>query len=213
MILKKRPLVFVAAAGLAVTAALATGGSRLAAFEGGCVRAACALPVAGPAGHLDSPASAAPRLAGLRATPNVRQPRTILSAAASQTVTGSTACDPALAVLFTPERPVLGRYEVCTDPRPLTEVAPADWTVEPLEAADAFGGAGSYDHAALARLYGGRRARVARGWTEAADRFEAVTLISPYPNATVTTLEPGTLIIRWICDHGGGECKMLNAGR
>ena len=137
----------------------------------------------------------------------------MVSAVGSQTGTGSIACDPALAVLFTPLRPVLGRYEVCTDPRPLTGIAPADWVVEALEAADAFGGAGSYDHAALARLYGGRRAQVARGWTEAADRFEAVTLVSPYPNVTLTTLEPGTLIIRWICDHGGGECKMLNAGR
>jgi hypothetical protein len=134
------------------------------------------------------------------------------SAAPSQAV-ASTACDPAFARLFTPSRPVLGRYEVCTDARPLAEVAPSDWIVESLEAADAFGGAGTYDHAALARLYVGRRPRVARGWTEDADRFEAVTLISPYPNATVTTLEPGTLIIRWICDHGGGECKMLNAGR
>ena len=136
---------------------------------------------------------------------------TSLAAAPSQGA--ATACDPAFARLFTPSRPVLGRYEVCTDVRPLAEVAPPDWTVEALEAADAFGGAGAYDHAALARLYGGRRPRVARGWTESADRFEAVTLISPYPNATITTLEPGTLIIRWICDHGGGECKMINAGR
>jgi len=136
---------------------------------------------------------------------------TSLAAAPSQAA--ATACDPAFARLFTPSRPVLGRYEVCTDARPLADVAPPDWTVEALEAADAFGGAGAYDHAALARLYGGRRPRVARGWTESADRFEAVTLISPYPNATITTLEPGTLIIRWICDHGGGECKMINAGR
>jgi hypothetical protein len=132
---------------------------------------------------------------------------------ASQGGAASQACDPALAALFTPPRPQLGRYEVCTDPRPLSEIAPADWTVEALEPADAFGGAGSYDHGIVARLYGGRRARVARGWSETADRFEAVTLISPYPNATVTTLEPGTLVIRWICDHNGAECKMLNAGR
>ena len=134
------------------------------------------------------------------------------SAAPSQAV-AATACDPAFARLFTPSRPVLGRFEVCTDSRPLTDIAPSDWTIEALEAADAFGGAGAYDHAAVARLYGGRRPRVARGWTEDSDRFEAVTLISPYPNATVTTLEPGTLIIRWICDHGGAECKMLNAAR
>ncbi len=116
-------------------------------------------------------------------------------------------------MLFTPRRPVLGRYEVCTDPRPLSALAQADWVIESLEPADAFGGAGSYDHPTLARLYGGRRARVARSWTETADRFEAITLISPYPNTTLTTLEQGTLVIRWICDHGGGECKMLNSGR
>ena len=131
--------------------------------------------------------------------------RTVAAAAA--------ACDPAFAVLFTPRQPLLGRYEVCTDPRPLADIAQADWVIEALDPADAFGGAGAYDQPAVSRLYGGRRARVARSWTETGDRFEAVTLISPYPNATLTTLEPGTLIIRWICDHGGGECKMLNAGR
>jgi hypothetical protein len=134
-------------------------------------------------------------------------------ATSAQKAAPATACDPAYAMLFTPPRPVLGRYEVCTDPRPLGDIAPADWVIEAPEPADAFGGAGSYDHVALARLYGGRRPRVARGWTETADRSEAVTLISPYPNASVTTLEPGTLVIRWICDHGGAECKMLNAAR
>ena len=134
-------------------------------------------------------------------------------AASPQDTPRSAACDPAFAALFTPERPVLGRYEACTDPRPLADLAPADWTVEALEPADAFGGAGSYDRAAVARLYGGTRARVARGWSETGDRFEAVTLISPYPGPALTTLEPGTLIIRWICDRGGAECKMLNAAR
>jgi hypothetical protein len=122
-------------------------------------------------------------------------------------------CDPALTRLFTPERPVLGRYEACADPRPIAGVAPASWTVESLDPGDAFDGTGSYDRAALIRLYGGRRVQVARGWTETADRFEATTLVSPYPAVTMTRLEPGTLIIRWICDHGGAECKMLNAGR
>jgi hypothetical protein len=135
------------------------------------------------------------------------------SGARAQDPARPAACDPAFAALFTPERPVLGRYEACTDPRPLAEVAPSDWMVEALEPGDAFGGAGAYDRAAVARLYGGSRARVARGWSESGDRFEAVTLISPYPNAAVTKLEPGTLIIRWICDRGGAECKMLNAAR
>ena len=213
MILKKGLLVFAAVAGLEATVALAAAGNRLVAFDARCLQAECMVASSGPGSHRNAPPSTGERFARFDATLNGHRERWAIVSAPSQAGTGSTACDPALAVLFTPQRPVLGRYEVCTDPRPLTEVAPADWAVEALEAADAFGGAGSYDHAALARLYGGRRARVARGWTEAADRFEAVTLISPYPNATVTALEAGTLIIRWICDHGGGECKMLNAGR
>jgi hypothetical protein len=92
--------------------------------------------------------------------------------ARSQSGPAPVGCDPVFAELFTPRRPVLGRYEACTDPRPLADIAPADWVIEALEPADAFGGAGSYDHAALARVYGGRRARVARGWTEAADRLK-----------------------------------------
>ena len=29
------------------------------------------------------------------------------------------------------------------------------------------------------------------------DRFESITLVSPYPDATLTRLNPGTLIIRF----------------
>ena len=50
-----------------------------------------------------------------------------------------------------------------------------------LEPLDAFGAAGPYNRAALARLYAGKRVRVARGWIERGDRFESVTLLSPYP--------------------------------
>ncbi|HEV3139494.1 MAG TPA: hypothetical protein VGY57_03205, partial [Vicinamibacterales bacterium] len=66
-----------------------------------------------------------------------------------------------------------------------------------LEPLDAFGSAGRYDRSALARAYGGTRARVARGWRKTGDRFESITLISPYPDATLTRLNPGTLIIRF----------------
>jgi len=109
-------------------------------------------------------------------------------------------CDPALTVLFTPPRPGLGRYEVCTTTDPLVEVAaggPHYGPTELLEPVDAFGTAGSYDRAALARLYGGTRVRVARGWMEYVDRFESVTLLSPYPDAALTRLLPGTMVIRW----------------
>lgn len=107
-------------------------------------------------------------------------------------------CDPALTALFTPPRPQLGRYEVCTTPEALPAVAPPDWKVEAVAPADAFGAAGRYDRAALARLYGGRRPLVARGWTEQRGQLEAVTLISPYPDRTLTRLLPGTLLIKHV---------------
>ena len=105
-------------------------------------------------------------------------------------------CDPALLPLFTPPHPHLGRYEVCASDAPLRAVNGG--TIEALEALDAFGDAGAYDRAALARLYGGTRVRVARGWTRTGDRFESITRLSPYPDASLTRLLPGTLEIRFI---------------
>ena len=49
----------------------------------------------------------------------------------------------------------------------------------------------------LVRLYAGRRAKVARGWRQEEKRFESVTLVSPYPDASLGRLEPGTMVIRW----------------
>src|SRR3954471_19464798 len=110
------------------------------------------------------------------------------------------ACEPApaLAQLFTPPHPQLGRYEVCTAARPLTEAAPRGWAVESVGPLDAFGAAGTYDRSAVARLYKGQLASVARGWFRDGDHVESVTFISPYPDATVSRLVPGTLIIRLI---------------
>ena len=105
-------------------------------------------------------------------------------------------CDPALTALFTPMRPALGRYEVCTTEQPL----PGD--ADAVEALDAFGAAGSYDRAALQRLYGGARVRVQRTWTASADEFVSTTRLSPYPDASLTHLRPGTLEIRWILSRG-----------
>ena len=133
-----------------------------------------------------------------------------LLAADSQISPSPMTCDPALAARFTPRRPLLGRYELCTNSRPLADVAPAGWAVVALDPLDAFGAAGSYDRTVLAHLYGGARANVARGWTETADRFESLTFISPHPNAALTALEPGTLVIRWICDTRNAECRMPN---
>ena len=106
-------------------------------------------------------------------------------------------CDGTLTKLLTPQHPQLGRYEACTTTEPLTHVAPAGWTIEALEPLDAFGRAGTYNRSALARLYGSRRPSVARGWIQDGDRFESVTLVSPFPNASLTRLESGTLVIRY----------------
>ena len=112
-------------------------------------------------------------------------------------------CDPALTLMFTPSRPQLGRYEVCTAAGSIEETMAADTRglhygdIEALEALDAFGAGGPYDRARLARLYGGTRVRVARGWTETTGGFESVTLLSPYPDPTLEHLQPGTMMISW----------------
>ena len=108
-------------------------------------------------------------------------------------------CDPALVPLFTPPHPRLGRYEVCASDAPLQPVNGGP--VEALEALDAFGAAGTYDRPALSRLYGGTRVQVSRGWTRTGSRFESITRLSPYPDASLTHLLPGTLEIRWTLDR------------
>ena len=105
-------------------------------------------------------------------------------------------CDPALTALFTPPHPRVGRYEVCTSIDPIEALAERAWTIEALEPLDAFGHAGPYDRFALSRLYGGRRVRVAHGWHERDGEFESITLLSPYPDASLTHLMPGTMMIR-----------------
>ena len=71
---------------------------------------------------------------------------------------------------------------------------PGAWAVRHESAPDAFGTAGRYNRWLLARLYGSRQVRVARG--ARADRgrvIEAWTLISPYPSADLRTLHSGTM--------------------
>jgi hypothetical protein len=106
-------------------------------------------------------------------------------------------CDPAFAALFTPLRPHLGRYEVCTTSAPLDE-----GEGEALEALDAFGAGGTYDRARLARLYGGTRARVVRSWAENGSEIVSITRISPYPDPAISRLISGTLEIRFIVSRG-----------
>jgi|SRR5215471_279963 len=115
-----------------------------------------------------------------------------------QASTAATSCDPALLPLFTPAPALLGHYEICTGPLP----AGADgWHLAPaerLEALDAFGNAGDFNRARLAQLFGGQRVTVVRGWREAANRFESVTVLSPYPDSSLEHLNAGTLVIRWV---------------
>jgi hypothetical protein len=106
-------------------------------------------------------------------------------------------CDPALQV-FVPRRPQLGRYEVCTTSKPLRAAAPRQWPVESMPPLDAFGAGGPYDRAALARLYGGRQAEVARGFIESEHGIESVTYVSPHPDGALSALVPGTLVVRRI---------------
>jgi len=108
-----------------------------------------------------------------------------------------------LAALFTPARPVLGRYEVFVTAEPIGNLAKGP--IEALEAVDAFGLAGPYDRAALVRLYRGVRAQIARSWTVQGGDFESLTFISPYPDPSFRQLLSGTLTIRWICD---ARCRM-----
>jgi len=110
--------------------------------------------------------------------------------------------DAAVTALFTPVRPALGAYDVCTSETPFDRAVEASrgagltiGAIEALEALEAFGSSGAYNRAALAQLFGGQRVRVARGWIDRGDRFESVTLLSPYPDASLTRLQPGTMRI------------------
>ncbi len=120
-------------------------------------------------------------------------------------------CDTALTALFTPRHPRAGTYEVCTTGSPLEEASGADKSVrgaqvgavDAVDPLDAFGTSGPYDRSALSRLYGGRRARVARGWWRDGRVLVSTTYVSPHPDRTFTTLVPGTLVIRYILENRG----------
>jgi hypothetical protein len=73
---------------------------------------------------------------------------------------------------------------------------PGAWQAQSMLPADAFGQAGRYDRTAMARVYGARQPRVARGPRMDNGRLlESWTLISPYPDETLSRLEAGTLLI------------------
>ena len=136
-----------------------------------------------------------------------------LNASAPAATPAMATCDPALAALFTPPRPVAGRYAVCVTPESIERVIAAGGAqygaIEALGPLDAFGAAGPYDRSLVARLYGGTRAKVAHGWAELDGRLVSTTLISPYPDTSLTHLLPGTLEIRWTSGAAGSDTALL----
>lgn len=73
---------------------------------------------------------------------------------------------------------------------------PGAWLPTEQIPSDAFGQTGGYDRSKLARLYGSKRAVVARGPRGVAGRpTEAWTLVSPYPSRDMKHLEPGTMLV------------------
>jgi hypothetical protein len=110
--------------------------------------------------------------------------------------------------LFAPSGPRAAAYRIyvsaldldavlqrlATDPSLLHP--PGAWSPAALLPLDAFGQTGAYDRSRLTRLYGSKRAVVARGPRGTAGRpTEAWTLISPYPDRDLGRLEPGTILI------------------
>jgi hypothetical protein len=128
--------------------------------------------------------------------------------AAVYLLTAHLACDPApaLAALFTPVHPLVGRYEACTTPESIeTAIASASAKgapIEMVEPLDAFGAGGPFNRFAVAQLYGGTRALVAHVWIQRGSELESQTFISPYPDPTLTRLVSGTLIIRLYLARG-----------
>ena len=114
---------------------------------------------------------------------------------------------PAYLDLFAP-RAHRDAYRAGVSPLPLDAVltaladdeslvrTPGAWRARPELPQDAFGSSGSYNRWLLARLYGSRQPRVARGARSQDGRLvESWILVSPYPDPSLSRLEPGTLRI------------------
>ena len=109
-----------------------------------------------------------------------------------------------MTVLFAPYGSRWGEFQVCTATEAVVPSSADGFTyaaVEHLEALDAFGTAGAYDRSHLAQLYGGRRVQVLRGWRSNEGRFESVTRLAPYPDATLSRVNAGTMIIKWTAER------------
>lgn len=106
--------------------------------------------------------------------------------------------------------PPAGRtaYRAFVSPRPLAEALssimdepsllhpPGAWRPRSLAARDAFGESGPYNRWDLTRLYVSRTVAVARGPRGSGSRAdESWMLFSPYPDRTMSALQPGTLLL------------------
>jgi hypothetical protein len=116
--------------------------------------------------------------------------------------------DPALTRLFTPLAVPPGTYVISTSSEPiealtarLKELDPSPatgaWAPTRPEAHGAFGQDGVYDRARLARLFNGKRVTVVRGSILRDGQRLAYTLVSPYPDATLSRIVEGTMVIEF----------------
>jgi hypothetical protein len=114
--------------------------------------------------------------------------------------------DPVLTRLLTPHSVPARTYVVYRSERSIQTIAaalraedhdpaPGAWKAERQDVLDAFDGASRADRFRLAELYVGIHPLVARGSLVRDGRREGYTLISPYPDASMTRLQPGTMVI------------------
>jgi hypothetical protein len=116
--------------------------------------------------------------------------------------------DAALTRLFTPVSAPRGRYLVYRSDRSIADLsrelqaldpnpAPGAWAPTRPEAHDAFGQEGAYDRPRLARLFRGRRVTLVRGSIARGGTRTAYTLVSPYPDASLSTVVEATMVIEF----------------
>lgn len=116
--------------------------------------------------------------------------------------------NPALTRLFTPLAVPPGTYVVSTSTETIETLtarlreqapspAPGAWVPSRPEAYAAFGQEGLYDRARLARLFNGKRVTVVRGSLTQQGQRLAYTLVSPYPDHTLSQIVEGTMVIEF----------------
>jgi hypothetical protein len=106
-----------------------------------------------------------------------------------------------LALLDEPIEAARARVRSLLAPGAVIDTPPGAWTIKDSGPLDAFGDVGIYDRSKLARLFGGKPARLVRAPIERDGRVVAsLTLIAPYPDPQLTRLLPGTLAILFVLD-------------